>query len=187
MNDLTFDEAKHEYRVDGRVVPSVTQVLSEMGFINSEWFTEESRIRGTLVHRLCELWDKDELDPLTVDPRLAGYLKAWQKFCRAEEMVWLHIEKKMFHKVLRYAGTPDRIGFDRRGWVTVVDIKTGISAPWHSYQLGGYLSIHPAKVALSVLVADDGTFRVEYHQVEQAVRDWNAIYHTYTLQKGLAR
>ncbi len=185
MNDLTFIESDHSYWVDGRQLPSVTQVLDSLGFIKSEWFTEESRIRGTLVHRLCELWDKDELDPLTVDPRLAGYLKAWQKFCRSQDMVWTAIEDKRFHRVKRYAGTPDRLGINRRGRTVTVDIKTGPPALWMCFQAGGYLDMDRTEEAYSVHLKEDGNFQIEEYDVRYAIEDWTAIYHTYTLlRKG---
>ena len=50
-SELTFDEEKHEYRLDGEVLPSVTGILREMGFVDDTYFTEDSAARGTAVHR----------------------------------------------------------------------------------------------------------------------------------------
>ena len=48
MNDCTFNDATHEYRIGGRFVPSVTQVLGDLlpCFQAGEWYLE----RGRAVH-----------------------------------------------------------------------------------------------------------------------------------------
>ena len=48
---LLFDPEKHEYRVNSVLYPSVTEILSEMGFIDRTWFTEDGRLRGKLTHQ----------------------------------------------------------------------------------------------------------------------------------------
>ena len=46
---ITFDEETHTYWKDGINYPAVTKILEEMGFVDSTWFDEDSRIRGTYV------------------------------------------------------------------------------------------------------------------------------------------
>ena len=54
---LTLDRETHTYRMHGRVVPSVTQMLNSAGQIDTQWYTAESSKRGTDVHTICELDD----------------------------------------------------------------------------------------------------------------------------------
>ncbi len=180
MSELTFNEELHEYRLDGRVLPSVTQVLWSMGHIDTAWFTEESRIRGTLVHKLCELHDLGTLDVESIDPKLAGYLEAWKTFCRMTEIVWTSIEKKAHHPGGSYAGTPDRRGITSKGKKILVDIKSGPFAQWHRWQIGGYLDMELADEALSVHLSPEGVFMVQYYDVTECLYNWRDTYYNYT-------
>lgn len=73
---VDFDEQTHTYRLDGVVIPSVTQVLASMSdfsWVNPAVLARKADI-GRKVHKVCEWWDKDELDEETLHPLLAGYL-----------------------------------------------------------------------------------------------------------------
>lgn len=185
MTEVEFREEDHSYWVEGVRLPSVTTVLREMGFIDTQYFTEEGRMRGTLVHQLTELSDLGTLDEESVDPRFEGYLYAWREFSKKEGFIWTEIEKRNYHPTLRFAGTPDRVGICRRGIETTIDIKTGPPAEWHSYQLGGYLAMKWTTNALTVHLRADGTFRFQHYLPLSSHNDWTAIYQTYRLlQRG---
>src|SRR2546430_413548 len=83
----TFSQLGHQYECDGRSIPSVTQVLSLSGISDVSrippHILERAAAIGTAVHVACELLDQDDLDLDSVDPLLAGYVLAYQKF-RAE-------------------------------------------------------------------------------------------------------
>ena len=50
---LTFDAEKHEYRLDGVRLPSVTQIIADAGLYgNTSYFTDYSRDRGSFVHQI---------------------------------------------------------------------------------------------------------------------------------------
>jgi hypothetical protein len=70
MSGLTYDDATHTYKLDGVVVPSVTQVLTAAGVIDNRWFTEEATHRGQLVHVATMLMDQGELNDARSSPRL---------------------------------------------------------------------------------------------------------------------
>jgi len=113
---LTFDEARHEYRWDGKVVPSVTQCLEHLHSFAGVPFDvlEAAKERGTYVHKMCELFDLGDLDEeanaLVDGGAYVGYLAAWKKFVADYEPNWAGIERKGFHRLLAYAGTEDRDG-----------------------------------------------------------------------------
>jgi RecB family exonuclease len=136
---LTFDEEKHEYRLDGRVIPSVTQVLKAAGMIDDQWFDEWSRERGKAVHKATELNDRGELDESTIDPRIAGYLDAWRRFIFETGWKSNEIEKLVFSRFAWFAGTLDRIGrFPTDRGLSIVDIKTGTPTRADQLQVAAY-------------------------------------------------
>jgi hypothetical protein len=59
---ITFNEETHEYKVDGVVKKSVTQLLKEAGIIDYEGVDEYYRLRGTYVHEACALYAQGWLD-----------------------------------------------------------------------------------------------------------------------------
>ena len=59
--NLTFDPVAHIYRLDGVVVPNVTGILRDEGFVDASWFTPYAAERGTKAHRAIELYDEGDL------------------------------------------------------------------------------------------------------------------------------
>lgn len=122
---LEFDEATHTYRVGGRVVPSVTQVLqliTDYSGIPAK-VLENARDRGVRVHRVTELDDEGTLDQESVDPEDQPYLEAWRRFKAEFGVVVLESEKRVYSQQLGYAGTLDRViaTADRGEWL--IDVK----------------------------------------------------------------
>ena len=129
-----YDPINHIYKIDGRVVPSCTQVLASCGFIDSGWFTEESRERGNEIHYLCEQDDIRSEDLESQKGYL--YLQSWKKFKKDFKPVFLEIEQPHFSETYQMGCTPDRIA-EFNGDIWILDIKTGAKAPWHILQLAG--------------------------------------------------
>ena len=71
----TFDESTHTYRIGDKTVPSVTQVLDEVGWIDKSWFTPEGAARGTEVHRVLAALDRGE--ECSYDADIDGYVQAF--------------------------------------------------------------------------------------------------------------
>ena len=51
---ISFDEASHTYRVDGKIVPSVTQLLPKGEFFVSDERLAECAVEGTANHKEIE-------------------------------------------------------------------------------------------------------------------------------------
>lgn len=134
---LTFDPKSHIYKFNEHPVPSVTTVLKDMGFINTQYFTEEGRERGTLIHRIIEWYCKKTLDLDTVDPVLNPYLEAWIQFAKDTGFKPEAVEVPLYNKIYRVAGTPDHIGA-LDGRESVIDVKSGGPAPFTALQTAGY-------------------------------------------------
>jgi hypothetical protein len=126
---LTFNEAKHEYRWEGKVVPGVTSILEQahsFGFVSKE-LLEAAQNRGTYVHKLCELDDLHDLHPDEESGEHGGYLAGWRSFVADYGAVWEGVEARGYSRMFGFAGTLDRNGrlerkFGKTKWV--VDIKT---------------------------------------------------------------
>lgn len=138
---VEFDAGLHEYRVDGRRIPSVTQVLEAMNFCDPTWYTEQSRLRGTMVHRGIELYTEGALPADHGIAELEPYLDAWIEF---SDTVGLEVEEseiRLYSPMHRFAGTIDVLGtmrIDGARVPVVLDIKTGTRQPWWPLQLAGY-------------------------------------------------
>lgn len=143
-SEIAFDGSLHRYIVDGVEYPSVTQVLFDVGLVDTTWFKKGSDERGNRIHWICEQSDKDP-DPLRVfiDDVLEeyeGYLDAWEDFKRKSGFVVSAIETKVYAKNMGMAGTIDRIGL-LNDKLTILDIKSGAKQKWHGVQLAGYKMI----------------------------------------------
>lgn len=171
---LTFETATHEYRWDGRVVPSVTEIIGDSGciprFAGGEWY----RQRGTAFHLAAALHDQGVLDEETVDPEIAAHLDGYRAFLDAvgEDLVIGEIEQPRFSEIHGYAGTPDRV-IRWRGKLGVLDLKTGGKAAWHQLQTAGYCGlVEGATARLVVNVQEDGCWALTTHTDRH---DWTAF------------
>jgi hypothetical protein len=159
---FTFDVDKHEYRLDGRVLPSVTQIVKSAGLIDTRWYTEEGANRGQNVALITELDDRGVLDESKMPEGYCGYLDAWRQFKADSGCRIVEIEAARHNGV--YAGTPDRV-IDWLSFSTVIDIKTGAPVPAYGVQLAGYaelcrLPTEGCRPRYTVLLKNDGRYKV---------------------------
>lgn len=139
---LEFDEARHEYRYAGRIVPSVTQVI---GFLNDyagvpRDALDLARERGNAVHLATALDDRDNLDEESVDPVVAPYLNAWRQLRADLGFEPELIEHRVYSVTHGYAGALDRFGkFRHRPNKALIDIKaTAVIMPGNGPQTAAY-------------------------------------------------
>lgn len=140
---VEFIEESHQLSVAGRVLPSVTTIISGAGILgNAEsWFTEEAAFRGSVVHQVCEYDDRGDLDetvPIVIEH--SGYLAAWRGFKTDSGFVPEVIELPMADPALGFAGIMDRQGMSGR-WPAVVDLKSGAVGKWVGLQLAAYVHL----------------------------------------------
>lgn len=133
---FTFDEAGHEYRLRGRVLPSITQTLKATGWINEEYYDEQGRQRGIAVHAACQYLIEGDLDWLSLASEHVGYVNGFQRFLNETGFKALVVEEKLYSEVYWFAGRPDLfggLGAER----AVIDIKTGGTGLWTALQTAG--------------------------------------------------
>ena len=129
MAFLHFDSDTHTYSIDGKKLPSVTEIcglLNNWGDINPAILMQAAR-RGSVVHEYCELVDYgvDE-DGIECEPDLAGYVIAYMRFLRDYKPSWEMVEQKVYSDQFGFAGTLDRYG-TIDGKPVLLDIKTSSS------------------------------------------------------------
>jgi hypothetical protein len=137
---------------------SVTELLQAEGFINTDWYDEYGRDRGSYVHQARHLYDMDELDEESLDTVLVPYLEGWKKFRRESNFVVIDSEVRLYNG--QFTGKPDAVGL-LNALPTIVDTKSNIE-PWVALQLAGYeiLKGTPHK-RIAVRLKPDGTYSVK--------------------------
>jgi hypothetical protein len=129
---LEFDPAGHRYLLNGRRVPSVTEILGiisapALGRVPPE-VLEHARRRGELVHQTINFFNRELLDESSVADELRPYLDAWKAFLHETGAVVIASEQPVYHKALGYAGTPDVI-LDWNGRTVIPDAKATAVVP----------------------------------------------------------
>lgn len=175
-----FDAARHEYRVRGRAVPSVSQCMAcvRPAFGCPPDVLEKARARGTAIHRLTELHDLG-MPLAAVGDEYRPYLLAWQDWLRHSGAEAVLIEQQVATDT--YAGTFDRLVHlpharpGRPEWL-LVDIKTSatvspvdaLQTALYAHALVAHLppSERPRVARATVQLRADGTYRQH---------DWNSI------------
>lgn len=137
-----FDAEKHEYRVDGVIYPSVTQILSGLGMLpDYSKLDPFYRERGTAVHACIKMHlQGDEIDwdfemSEEVKPRFERFLWLEEEYGLFPAM----IEVPMYSSTFGYAGTPDLYSWSTKlNRSLIVDYKGDAREPGHDLQIEGY-------------------------------------------------
>jgi len=125
MAKLIFFDERHEYQVDGEIVPSVSEVLR---FISREVYgdvvqfrLDHAAERGHNVHSACEQLDR--FGSAEISAEIEPYIKAYIKFRKDHKPEWKKIEHAMNSPAFGFAGTLDRYGI-MDGQTVIVDLKS---------------------------------------------------------------
>lgn len=187
---LTFDAASHTYYWCGVRVPSVTQVLEDVGIIDYSHIPEPIRRhaldRGSAVHLATRYSDEGDLAESTVSDEVRPYLVAWRSFREQNGFEPCHIERQYYQHRYRYAGTIDRVGYYSGIGVTrrqmasekpiLLDIKSGESPDWVRYQLAAYANLYqdPGMFRrVAVELRKDATYSVQEFDCADLMRDFS--------------
>jgi len=143
-----FQRDGHRYAWDGRELESVTTILKAEGFIDTTWFDDWNRDKGTAVHLACHYDDQGCLDEDTIDPVIVPYLDGWRKFKRETGWVTEESEQPMMSTTYLYAGTPDAIGYLKGIKRAAVELRQD-----GTYKLIPYKDRNDVNVWLAVLAS----------------------------------
>ena len=140
-----FVEDPHAYYWQGVRKLSVTQVLDLAG-LKCAFFKGDCRDRGTAIHYITELIDRDELDQqaffamdleLPEKERISGYVSAYQRFLADCQPRVIYCEQAVYSPSIDVCGTIDR-AIELRGDYGILDIKTGSLPKETAIQTAGY-------------------------------------------------
>lgn len=124
---LEFREDIHEYRVNGRVLPSVTTVLGilqDFGAVPADVLARAAEF-GSHVHQAVDLDNQGVLDEDALDPALRPYVTDWRQFLIDTDGRVVGSELRMADPALGFAGTADAV-IKIKGKPVLVDVKTGL-------------------------------------------------------------
>lgn len=182
---LTFDEDRHEYRLLGSVVPSVTQLLRPLVDFSGipKTVLDAKRQLGQDVHFACQLLDEDDLDEASVEDHVRPYLLAYRKFKADTGARVVQNELRVAEPMLLYAGTLDRV-MELNGAKWLIDLKTCISTPIavgpqtaaYMRALGDISVTHRGALRLR----PDGTYRLD---ALTGADDWSCFVACITLHR----
>jgi len=182
---LEFDPEEHRFTAEGRPVPSVTGVLKDLGFIDTRWYNDEARDRGTYVHAACTFIDEERLNWKKVPEQYQGYLKAYIAWKDYTKFRIQSNEVLVSNREFWYAGWVDKVGILWRH-KTIIDLKTGGEADWHKLQSAAYGLCFPRKPQRYTLyLKEDGKYSMKAsHDDEVDYWDWRCIMRTYWRKNG---
>lgn len=170
---LEFNEELHQYKLDGRIIPSVTTILSPLvDFSKIPVATlERKRMLGTALHKCIELHYLDDLDTSTIHEDVAPYFNAFLKFLSESGFKVEKSEMRVFSKTYGYAGTLDLIGTLNKERVLIDTKSVAMLGQSVGPQLAGYKQAYEElnpklKIAkrFALQLKPDGTYRLpEYN------------------------
>jgi hypothetical protein len=171
---IEFDEASHIYRVGGKIIPSVTQVLPTRDFHCTPEQLESASIEGSWNHQLLDMVMGDGSAPGFIDSKDEQKIQAIRDFIVRDNpgrVVLSEPPDGLYSARHRFAGKPDTV-FE----TAILDMKRTIGdARYHALQLAGYhiLALEngiiekPTKRWYILTVDEGGKYRV--------VNVWNPL------------
>jgi hypothetical protein len=174
MSDVVFDEARHAYEVDGKELPSVTQlvaVLGDDGDIDED-ILERAADRGTTCHAIIAMALQGEDYRGEYPAMYQPWVDSIEAFLHEHNIVPLMIETPLGNTTLGYAGTPDLVcEFD--GATALLDYKcvsqvnkTKVKAQLNAYdQLLAYAQRHQSIFRDEAAHASFAGTSSRYHQL----------------------
>ena len=185
--EFTFDAETHTYRLGGLELPSVTQVLREMGFVDDRYFNANARALGVHVHQCCALLASKSLDWSSVHSDALPRVKAFEKFVLETGFQVHQAETPMYSERLGLAGTADLIG-TMSGCLCILDEKSGAAQAHHALQLGGYHSLAAdfgglyATRLYGLYLQPNGRYKMQEYKLTDSVFAFNTILNAHKLR-----
>ena len=145
-------------------LPRVTSILKDAGLVDTRWFTEYAREKGTQTHRAAQFIDRGGVNWATMDPGVFPRAVQYQRFLDEVNPMIHAIERPVVNVVMGYRGTLDRI-VAINGRMGVLDIKGPGRFIWHPIQLSLYqhalTSMFPCRWTLHL---SDKDYRLVEHR-----------------------
>ncbi len=125
LPELVFEETPHIYLLNGVAIPSVSQIMKPLSEAKYERVSrqtlEKAADRGSAVHNGIENWLKFGFDDYP--PEHKPYMDAFKDWFETMKPEIIGSEVRMYHKLLKYAGTADLLCYIG-GKLCLIDFKT---------------------------------------------------------------
>jgi len=178
MPELEFAESTHIYKLNGIIIPSVTTVLGPLNNLKydgiSEKTLENAAEKGSAVHKAIENFIEFGIEDIESEHR--GYFDGFMKWWQEKKPEPVGVERRVYHRVMLYAGTVDLIAYID-GVLTLIDYKTtyAMNDMTFSVQLEGYsqaLKSFGIQVQNKMILhlKKDGSYAVHEYPVNDPVR-----------------
>ena len=126
--ELTFNEERHIYCLNDAYIPAVSTVMKPLSQALYKDVDEEvlnrAAARGTAVHNAIENYVLYGIRDIA--EQYQGYFRAFREWWDKEKPEALATECRVYHRILRYAGTAD-MPVILNGKKILVDFKTSAS------------------------------------------------------------
>ncbi len=184
--NLEFDPAEHRYSVDGKTIPSVTQVIADVVGSGFEFVSGWHKQRGVVLHA-CAPFVAKGLD-FNYDARLEGKITALRKFFAEVKPEIQGMEEPLFSEPYQFAGRPDFVAKIGTRWC-LGDYKSSVDLVRLSLQLGGY-SLLPLGIntnyGVGVELKDNGKYKMtSVIDLRIARNEFLALLTTYKIKRRL--
>jgi len=181
----SFDPATHAYTIDGRPVPSVTQVLRDLipGWSASDWHMQ----RGQAVHACAALIAQGK--EFEHDPAIDGQVRALRRFFAEVKPPVIVVENAVYSLAYQYAGRFDLLSVVK-GVNCVIDFKSTLT-PSVPYQCAAYsiawgesAGTSEPGAGLGVQIHDDGTYKLsEVYSLRRYKQGWLSLLTAYNIRR----
>lgn len=131
-------DRQHRYWLGAEEILGTSFILADNGLVDSSWFTEEARSRGTVVHQvLAGIHSGYTFNWDDLHEKLHGFVRSGLAFRDRMKYEVLDVEQMRWHPIYRFAGTLD-LRIRMNDYEYILDWKTGKAAKATRYQLAAY-------------------------------------------------
>jgi hypothetical protein len=189
MRELTFNEAMHEYRLNGFRIPSVTQVLDDVlgksygaTVEDAAWYAD----KGKSLHACAALIAQGE--DFDAPAGIEGHVEAVRAFFNSFFIGHMRFADRMvYSEMFRYAGTLDLC--DPQAGI-IFDYKASQDDERNRLQLAGYAVALNEMTAsrrkwkgITVKTKADGTYQCsQMYDLDKARPSWLACREVYAIR-----
>lgn len=177
-----FNTVDHSYTIDGRPVPSVTQVINScMPYAHKveQWYLD----RGRSVHSAASLIATHR--KFTSDPQIDGQVCAIRRFFSEVNPEVRETEGMVFSKTYMYAGCFDLLAVFN-GKLTLFDWKADLDERV-AWQLAGYSLAYgkpEIRYGIGVEIRENGTYKMSaVYDLRRYGREFLAMLTVYNIRQ----
>lgn len=182
---LVFNKKQHIYRLNGVVVPGVTEIITDLlpyPFQATKWHL----LRGSKVHNYAAKIARGE--KLNCDDRLLGHIEGIKKFFDEVKPRVIDVEQQVYSSRYQYAGTYDLYA-EIGGKICLVDYKNSLNYNRVALQLAGYSVAHKDEIrwGMGVQIKDNGKYTMTDKPIRLRPfeREFLAMRSVYEIRKRL--